>query len=144
MPPKILNILIFTRIIDIFRLIEVNFTHNFRGLLLGLLLRSVLVLHKSLDQFFLGDDPISFQINPMETPDDRILVFVLHYKVDDKHQNAKLNVRDLQSTEFSHVCEQVEHALVVDRGERLLEVEVFVPGVFYYLGDCYAFLWGFF
>lgn len=86
--PEILCFLIVTRIVDVIGLIEIDFAHDVLGIDLGLLIGNVLVLDECLGKFCFCDNSVSFEVDPVETADNRILVFVLNYKIDHEDQDS--------------------------------------------------------
>lgn len=118
--PETLCFLIVTRIVDVIRLIEIDFAHDVLGIDLCLFIGNVLVLDECLGEFCFCDYSISLEVDPMETADNRILIFVLNYKIDHEDQDSQLKVSYFQGAEMSHLLENVEHAFMVLGGENLL------------------------
>lgn len=103
-------------------MIEVDLAHDILGILISLLLWSVFILDKSFGQLFYSDHSISFKIDPVEAPHNGVFIIILDDKIDDKYQNTELNVCYLESAEFSHVLEKIQHALMISWRQRLFQM----------------------
>lgn len=94
-------------------MIKIYLRHDLCRFNFSFILRHILKLHKSSLQPNLSDHSFPFNINRMKATNNRILVFKNHYKINHQNQHSQLHLRQLQSTKFSEVVENLQDTLMI-------------------------------